>query len=140
MTIAPRRLGDFLGTWDLDRRIEQSDGQTARFSGQARWTPQGQGALHTETGQLTLDRHPPMQAERRYRWGADLTVWFEDGRFFHRVPPQGGRSDHWCDPDQYDAAYEFDDWPVFRVTWQVRGPRKDYTMTSLYRPLAAARP
>ena len=136
MTTAARRLRDFLGSWNLDRRIVQSDGQTARFIGRAVWTRQGEGALYAETGQLTLAGHAPMQAERRYRWEADLSVRFEDGRFFHRVPPQGGHSDHWCDPDQYEVQYDFGVWPRFRVTWQVRGPRKDYTMTSLYRPLA----
>ena len=135
MAPAARRLDDFLGTWDLDRRIVQSDGQTARFIGQASWTPEGEGARYTETGQLTLTGYPPMQAARRYRWDADLSVWFEDGRFFHRVPPQGGHSDHWCDPDQYEVQYDFGDWPRFRVTWQVRGPRKDYRLTSLYQPL-----
>ena len=138
MTTAARRLSDFLGSWDLDRRIVQSDGQTARFIGQASWVHQGDGALYSETGQLTLDGQPPMRAERRYRWGADLSVWFEDGRFFHHVPPQGGQTGHWCDPDQYEVAYGFDDWPRFHVTWQVRGPRKDYTMTSLYNPLSPA--
>ncbi len=136
MTIAPRHLHDFLGTWSLDRRIEQADGQTGQFIGQACWSPQGEGALYAEAGQLTLDGHPPMQAERRYRWGADMTVWFEDGRFFHAVPPQGGDSAHWCAPDQYEVRYEFGDWPLFRVIWQVRGPRKSYRMTGLYQPLA----
>jgi hypothetical protein len=72
-------------------------------------------------------------AERRYLWSADLSVWFEDGRFFHNVPPHGGPTAHWCDPDQYDGQYDFADWPAFRVTWRVRGPRKDYRMETLYR-------
>ncbi|TDK51278.1 DUF6314 family protein [Antarcticimicrobium luteum] len=138
MTRATRQLRDFLGLWSLDRRIEEAGGRTGRFLGQARWTPAGEGALYVESGQLTLGGHPPMQAERRYRWGADLTVWFEDGRFFHAVPPGGGDSAHWCAPDQYEARYEFDDWPEFRVTWTVRGPRKGYRLTGHYRPLPDA--
>lgn len=135
MTIRPRRLSDFLGGWSLDRRIDQADGGTGRFTGQARWTPEGAGMLYAETGQLALDGHPPMQAERRYRWDPGLIVRFEDGRLFHTVPPLGGRTSHWCDPDRYEAHYDFADWPIFRVTWTVRGPRKDYVMTSVYRPL-----
>ena len=73
-----------------------------------------------------------MQAERRYLWREDLTVWFEDGRFFHQVPAEGGETGHWCDPDQYDVTYHFNDWPDFQVVWRVKGPAKDYRMVSHY--------
>jgi hypothetical protein len=73
--------------------------------------------------------------ERRYLWALDLSVLFEDGRFFHKVPPLGGATAHWCDPDQYDGMYDFSDWPEFAVTWHVRGPRKDYRMETQYRRL-----
>ena len=53
---------------------------------------------------------------------------------FHRVPPLGGDSGHWCDPDQYDGSYDFSAWPAFTVTWSVRGPRKAYLMSSRYDP------
>jgi len=45
---------------------------------------------------------------------------------------RGGACAHWCDPDQYDGQYDFSRWPEWRCIWQVRGPRKDYRMTSLY--------
>lgn len=75
-----------------------------------------------------------MTASRVYLWKADLSVWFDDGRYFHTVPAQGGATDHWCDPDQYDVRYDFAEWPDFRVTWRVEGPRKSYTMVSDYTP------
>ena len=40
-----------------------------------------------------------MVAERRYRWDEKLNIYFEDGRFFHRVAAMSGAAAHWCDPD-----------------------------------------
>ena len=73
-----------------------------------------------------------MQSERRYRWDADLNVYFDDGRFFHTVPPLGGQTDHWCDPDGYDVRYDFAQWPTWSAEWYVLGPRKNYRMLSQY--------
>ena len=128
-----RVLADFEGGWQLSREIVQSDGGRARFAGEAMWRPDPEGLRYEERGLLQIPGQPAMQAERRYLWRDDLTVWFDDGRFFHQVPPEGGETGHWCDPDQYDVAYEFGRWPEFTVRWQVRGPRKDYEMRSLYR-------
>lgn len=125
------RLEAFLGQWRLERRIVQGDGGTGRFEGLALFTADGAGALYEERGELILPGGR-FAAERRYRWGADLSVWFEDGRFFHAVPPGGGAAAHWCDPDRYDVHYDFSGWPDWQARWQVRGPRKEYTMVSHY--------
>jgi hypothetical protein len=76
-----------------------------------------------------------MLAERRYVWHPDLSVHFDDGRFFHKIPQEGGATDHWCDPDSYEGCYDFSKWPDFGVTWRVTGPRKSYRMHSLYKRL-----
>ena len=81
---------------------------------------------------MTLEGHSPMQAERRYFWADDLSVFFEDGRFFHRVPAVGGQTDHWCQPDRYHGTYDFTEWPQFNVKWDVNGPRKDYRSATQY--------
>jgi hypothetical protein len=52
-----------------------------------------------------------MVAKRRYLWDEKLNIYFEDGRFLHQVPVLGGVAAHCCDPDQYDASYDFTDWP-----------------------------
>ncbi|WP_023849658.1 DUF6314 family protein [Ponticoccus alexandrii] len=124
-------LADFMGLWRLDRRIVQADGVEAAFAGQAEWLPADHGALYVETGTLVMPAGR-FRAERRYLWEPDLTVRFDDGRFFHRVPTAGGGTGHWCDPDRYDVTYDFDGWPAWSCRWVVRGPRKDYAMTSHY--------
>lgn len=130
----PRSLGDFEGQWEIDRTITHVDGTMARFRGRAIWTPQDEGLAYEETGQLQIGNGRPVMATRRYFWTSDLAVLFEDGRFFHQVPASGGETTHWCDPDQYVVFYDFSEFPKFTVTWNVKGPRKDYEMTSMYSP------
>jgi hypothetical protein len=124
-----RQFADFLGQWRLARTILPAAGPEARFEGAAVWSEDG---AYAERGLLQIEGQVPMTAERRYHWDADLNVYFEDGRFFHRVPPEGGETGHWCDPDQYDGAYDFAQWPRFEVRWRVLGPRKNYEMISQY--------
>jgi len=124
-----RQLADFEGHWALSRQIVPAVGPEARFEGTAVWTPEG---AYAEEGLLHVQGQTPMRAERRYVWDAELNVYFEDGRFFHRVPAEGGETGHWCAPDQYDVCYDFADWPRFEARWKVFGPRKNYEMISHY--------
>ncbi|EAQ25135.1 MULTISPECIES: DUF6314 family protein [unclassified Roseovarius] len=127
-------LNDFEGVWLIERDIRHADGTTAQFTGRAVWRPDAAGALaYHESGQMLLASGLRFEGERRYVWTHDLSVWFADGRFFHSVPASGGDTRHWCDPDQYEGHYDFTEWPAFRVTWHVRGPRKDYRMVTRYR-------
>ncbi|MEO9685293.1 MAG: DUF6314 family protein [Tateyamaria sp.] len=127
-----RCLADFIGAWDIARKIVPAHGPSAEFAGQGVWTPTATGAEYAETGVLTMPGATPMTAERRYVWGQDLSVYFDDGRFFHRVPACGGTATHFCDPDTYGVEYDFEGWPTFTVSYAVHGPRKDYVMRSTY--------
>lgn len=124
-------LDDLIGAWALLRHIEQSDGTQARFKGRAEWFWGEDHAVYQEKGQLFLAGQNSFHAERRYVWRG-LDVYFEDGRFFHSVPPKGGITEHWCAPDMYRVAYDFTQWPHFETTWTVTGPRKSYRMRSQY--------
>ncbi|MDD8022358.1 MAG: DUF6314 family protein [Paracoccaceae bacterium] len=131
------KLADFLGDWRLEREIVQGDGMTARFIGRAQFRPEGAGLQYHETGHLQLSGLKPMLAERRYLWrqdGARICVDYPDGRAFHCFDPADPQATHWCDPDDYRVLYGFDTWPDWQARWRVRGPRKDYTMLSTYRP------
>ena len=133
-------MRDFEGLWSLSREITDTRaGTTGRFDGTARFTPDGDGLLYVETGQLVLSGALPMQAERRYIWRIDgnaIAVDFDDGRPFHTFAPAAPEASHWCDPDSYAVTYAFEDWPVWSSSWRVRGPRKDYEMTSIYARIA----
>lgn len=130
----PRELKDFEGAWRFTRAVVEAGGRVVQVTGRAVWQADGAGLRYTETGEMRLPGHAPMRVERSHHWDADLGVFFDGGAFFHHVPPEGGATAHWCDPDQYDGVYDFSAWPEFSVTWRVRGPRKDYRMTTRYRP------
>ena len=132
-----RVLSDFEGAWQITRDIRPESGAPGRFEGRGVWTPDADGLAYVERGTLTMAGVASMHAERRYRWGPDLSVYFDDGRVFHRVPAAGGETEHWCDPDRYKVIYDFFEWPKFEITWHVQGPRKAYTMISRHTPLAA---
>ncbi len=111
------------------------------MQGVATFAPDGEGLIYREEGELRLGKAAPIRAERSYRWrtGADhrLEVLFEDGRPFHGFSPAKALSaQHFCDPDTYEVTYDFSGWPAWRAVWRVRGPRKDYEMTTDYAPLA----
>lgn len=127
-----RELTDFEGRWRLEREIVHDDGTRAQFVGTADWQPEGRGMRCTEQGTMCIEGTAPMAAQRVYLWDEALQVFFDNGRLFHKVPPAGGDTGHWCDPDQYDGSYDFSRWPDFSVTWAVRGPRKAYRMVSRY--------
>ena len=130
---------DFLGQWRLARQIEDAlSGARSTFEGSAHISEQGSHWEYHEVGQLLLTDARPMTAERRYIWKADasgVNIHFSDGRFFHRLDCSNkAAAQHWCDPDQYDVTYDFSIWPKWENTWFVRGPKKNYTMTSAYMP------
>ena len=148
---AVRQLSDFEGVWQIARKIIHADGTVARFNGTGAFVRVQSGLVYDESGALQFEK--PRTAvlgavelgqkiigTRRYFWdtpnngsGADRApVRFADGRAFHLVPLRGGDAAHWCDPDQYDVSYDFTQWPVWAAVWHVRGPRKDYVMTTQY--------
>ena len=130
----------FLGLWTIERDILDLDSEwIGRFDGQARFAPVNSGLHYREEGQLAFGGLESMTATREYIWrfpgGRRIEVMFEDGSPFHAFDMGRGRAEatHFCDPDQYDVAYDFSRWPEWRAEWRVEGPRKDYRMVSIYR-------
>ena len=132
-------LPDFLGTWRVERTIEDRLGPPGQFEGFAQFAPDGDGLRYREEGTLTLGDGPALSAHRDYLWRADvqgIAVLFPDGRPFHRFMPEGHApgTDHPCGADLYRVLYDLSAWPRWTAEWTVRGPLKDYTMLSAYRP------
>lgn len=134
----PTQLTDFEGVWSIWRRIEDTLGaQSGTFQGSANIAPDGENHVYGERGTLTLETGATFTSERRYIWRAAgpgrISAFFDDGRAFHEIALDG-RTDatHLCPPDTYRVSYDFAAWPIWRATWQVTGPRKDYRMTATY--------
>lgn len=152
----PRQLADFVGSWTMSREIDDAragphlgphaGGQKAHLEGHCQFLSDPGGVLQVERGLLSLPGvAQPFEASRSYLWrteGAERTlerarisVYFEDGRFFHEFDPNEDHPEagHDCAPDRYDVRYDFSEWPEWRVRWRVVGPRKDYVSVTTYR-------
>ncbi len=130
-------LQDFVGHWQLSRRIENAMGPDGSLTGTAILQARSGGLAYHEQGALRLGATAPLAASRRYLWQAlpgAIAVQFEDGRAFHQFDPAALQSDarHDCQPDLYLLRYDFSQWPGWRCSVQVRGPRKSYQMVTHY--------
>jgi len=131
-------LADLEGAWRLCRTVEDlRAGVTGRLEGRSVWRPDGIGLRQQEDGVLRYGASPPMPARRVYLWretDAGLAVHFDDGRPFHAIAAGRSTARHLCPPDTYDVTYAFGDWPRWRQTWRVTGPRKDAVVESRFAP------
>lgn len=94
--------------------------------------------MQVETGTLSVGDQR-LEARQSYVWtakGDRLCVQFSDLRAFHDVPlgVVAPLAEHFCAPDMYQVRYDFSPWPLWHSVWTVKGPRKDYVMTSDYGP------
>lgn len=130
-------LKDFEGIWLLRKDIaDLLTKEAGTFVGRAEFRREGEALAYREDGQLSLGSSAPVQAQRRYLWreaGDRIAVDYADGRPFYEFGPDGLVALHLCDPDRYEVAYRFADWPRWTAEWTVTGPRKDYRMVCAYR-------
>jgi hypothetical protein len=125
-----------LGRWTLARTIEdrrhQEDSSldgvlelVEEQPGRIRW--EERGTWHRPAGDVDVRRGLRLERTGRGWW-----VLFDDGRDFHPWAP-GETYVHDCAPDTYRG--EVSGTPErWTVTWEVTGPGKDYTMTTVLTP------
>ena len=129
------------GSWSFDRVIE---GQ-AHVRGLATFLPLEEGRLaYREQGRLKLRNGTELDAEREYVFRArdrGFDVFFKEVplRLFHTIELAAsvggglnGSAIHLCNPDQYQSTYTFTADGSFVVRHVVSGPRKSYTMRTIY--------
>ncbi|KAF2003520.1 hypothetical protein P154DRAFT_543874 [Amniculicola lignicola CBS 123094] len=150
------------GLWTLRRKIDSRSSASpgGTLKGTAHFHPRAPTDetftaeyLYIEEGTFRLDSGFEFPATRRYVYRYSevedkISAWFvcEDGvtveRFFNRMDFQEKEKGwiaiglHWCDPDTYQSRSEFRFRGAavqsFGITYEVKGPRKDYTMESWY--------
>lgn len=130
----------FRGAWNMVRIIENvPEGVIGEFWGEARFVPDGQGLACRETGVLRFrgaDYHASRVSLWRFPGEGRVEVQYDDGRPFHAFLEDAPRAVHDCGDDRYTVSYEFE--PGSWVSrWDVRGPAKDYAMTTRYRRIVA---
>lgn len=151
---------DLLGVWTFARRITDHRGGsgyqahgTASFEaledGRVRWFEEGR--LSWEAGTSTFTRTLFLVPDAPGGSGrGEWSVLFEDGRFFHpwrddsdsRDSDGGGSGSrdvvHLCGRDTYRGSRRADaSGAGWSLSWRVKGPEKEYTMTTRYQRLAA---
>jgi hypothetical protein len=128
-------LGFLLGTWDVDRRIDdRRHGCEGRFVGTATLrtvTGAAPAARYREEGELRYGSHAgPATRCLDYVRRGDLTVAvsFTDGRPFVDIDLRTGawRGRHPCGCDHYEMATTVVADDVVEEWWRVTGPEKDY--------------
>jgi hypothetical protein len=137
-------LQSLIGSWAIERRVDDM----ATLTGSVNFERSAENeAVYHETGTLRLSTGYEAAAERKYIYrqcGDGLAVFFDERppRLFHMVKlirdGDGyltGEAEHICADDVYLTDYKFDSDTQFRVRHRVRGPRKDYTIITLYRKI-----
>ena len=136
-------LAALIGAWALDRHVEG----VATMSGTAVFEAGEPGWLaYREAGSLRLASGQSFHAERRYLFqprSSGFAVFFAETppRLFHDVvlgEERGlisGEAVHRCSPDYYRSRYTFRSDGTFSIHHSVSGPRKSYSMDTLYRRL-----
>ncbi|KAJ4344762.1 uncharacterized protein N0V89_012506 [Didymosphaeria variabile] len=112
--------------------------------------------LYIEDGTLTMSNGMKFPATRRYVYRYEesndtVTAWFVDGdgltvgdfftrlEFYRPTDVEHGwmaKGRHWCSPDTYKSSCEFRfrgaSLETFGITYEVTGPKKDYSHESWY--------
>jgi len=134
---------DLLGTWDLARDIDdRHDDQHLTVTGTTVLTADGPDRVTWhESGLLHRPGHAAAPVTRTLgvvRRGAGWWVVFDHGGDFHPWAP-GDWVEHPCGADLYRGLVDVGRHRAWTITWEVRGPAKDYTMTSRLTVPAGAR-
>lgn len=132
-----------LGRWRLERVVEDRlADQTWHVTGECRLEQESDLQVRwQETGVLERPGAAPSTVARtllvvRDDVGAPWRVTFDDGRPFHPWT-LGAEVDHPCAADHYRGLVDVVDADRWEVTWEVRGPAKDHTITTTYAACSA---
>jgi hypothetical protein len=143
--------------WTFERTLtgQPSDGMA---NGQAQFHYSDQEELlYKEQGKLILSSQIPLDITQKYLYVYDksqdlLTVYFVDDKnkrasLFHTIhfqPKQTSQlgwvanGEHLCGQDHYSVSYLFAfngiDLARFEITYQVKGPAKDYVSKTIFQP------
>ena len=132
----PRRY--FNGAWAFLRRIEDKRQRLeGSHLGEACFLPDDDGLCYRESGRLALgDYRGTGQRSYLYRFPGDgqVEILFESGDFFLALDLSDGSgvAEHLCENDRYRARFIVEDSYRWRSHWIVRGPRKNYVLTTWY--------
>ena len=142
-----------LGVWHVQRSLTyRAGGYTGKFVGRAKVEPLANNAntlLYHEQGLFTsTDRSKVLDTFQRYAFNCErvpMKVFFvervvassvELGGHFVDIGFHGESGEcsftHLCGSDVYSGTWTLLSYSAFRWSWQIRGPRKDGEISTLY--------
>lgn len=125
------------GSWCLTRQItDHNRGQTGQLTGEARFTPTGNGLVYHERGLLQIGDYSG-EATQSLRFQAaenGAAVHFSDGRPFYHLDLSASTDSalHLCAPDEYEVTTRVISADEWHQSWQVRGPAKNQKILSVF--------
>lgn len=132
------------GTWDVDRAlVDHRAGVAGAFRGTAVFQDlPGDGGTpvveHAEHGELAWGGVTGRAGRTLHvlpRLDGSARVTFADGRDFHDLDLRTGSwtAHHPCAADSYAGTFTVVSPDEWHVRWDVTGPAKDHTLTTVYR-------
>jgi len=125
------------GAWNFQRVI--SGFGTVQGTAIFRKLTEANTLAYREEGILTALNGQINKVYREYIYRYDngqISVYFEDKRPFHTLQftqndfPLSASAGHLCKCDMYDGVYTFFSEKNFKLYYSVKGPKKDYTITT----------
>lgn len=133
-----------IGIWSLTRNL----GRLGQFKGVARFVlVEDNSILYREDITLNIERgNYKVAGCKEYKYvyeGGGITKFFVEeaisDRIFYRLSFSGdfcgAQGCHVCGQDIYKAQYEFNSDDYFKIIYEVKGPYKDYIISSTYERL-----
>ncbi len=128
------------GFWQFCRTVPNGS-----VIGTARFTKQGSEELYyREEGRMTFLNGSSHRVYREYVYKLEkgvISVFFYEKplRLFHHLEvadasdyPITARGVHLCGCDQYDAIYQFEGPDKFSLKYLIQGPKKDYSIFTIF--------
>jgi hypothetical protein len=135
-------LEDYLlGTWRVERTMEDAVLGAGRFRGSATFSRRADGLAWHEVGRMELAGHAGPAHRDLLVAPAEGGAWevrFGDGRPFHPLDLTTGACavEHPCGEDHYTGEYAIRGPDAFEVRWHVHGPHKRQRLTTRYERVA----
>lgn len=132
-----------MGTWEVKRQVYGSS--KGIFEGQARFFLINSLVLHYREEGLMYTKDQTFSAYREYFYVLEeeaIAIYFdrEKKNLFHRVSFSTDRTEevtgsgmHFCKDDLYLSSYRFALPNQFAITHKVKGPKKEYAISTSYR-------
>ncbi len=144
MTTAKQIFGIMQGVWGVSRKIiHKMPVETYEGNGYAAFSllkgSENTLLYHERVKLQNSQTHTEILGHQKYRYKYDveadrLLKFFDDGGNFYKVSIEGEEAygGHLCIRDSYKAKYHFNAGGTFSLSYEIKGPAKDYAIFTEY--------